>query len=335
MMTSDQPLVSVLTPVYNGEKYLAECIDSVLAQTYRNWEYIIVNNCSTDRSLEIAHSYAKRDARIRIHENGEFVSAIENHNCAFRLMSRQSRYCKVVHADDWLFPECLTQMVAVAEAHPEVGVVGSYRLDGTRVNLDGLPYPSTVVPGRELCRASLFGDLYVFGSPTSSLLRSSEVRARGDFYDGGTFSLSADVAACYDVLQNADFGFVHQVLTYSRRHEESETSAGQGLNKWMVANLLILKKYGPAYLTREEYEKLFNVRMKRYYKFLSRHLLGAHDPRFWDYHKDCLIRLGTPLSKVKIFNALCLGMLDIGLAPLRALKRIFGLNAGFTAGVFK
>jgi glycosyltransferase involved in cell wall biosynthesis len=53
-MSLNGPLVSILTPVYNGEKYLAECIRSVLAQTYQNWEYTIVNNCSTDKTLEIA-----------------------------------------------------------------------------------------------------------------------------------------------------------------------------------------------------------------------------------------------------------------------------------------
>ena len=55
-----EPLVSVATPVYNGERHLAECIESVLAQTYQNWEYIIVNNCSTDRTREIAESYGRR-----------------------------------------------------------------------------------------------------------------------------------------------------------------------------------------------------------------------------------------------------------------------------------
>ncbi len=57
MNTSEQTLVSVVTPVYNGEDFLVECIESVLRQSYSNWEYIIVNNCSTDRTLEIALNY--------------------------------------------------------------------------------------------------------------------------------------------------------------------------------------------------------------------------------------------------------------------------------------
>src|SRR5262245_9335007 len=110
-----QPPVSVLTPVYNGENYLAECIESVLAQSYQNWEYIIVNNCSTDRSLEIAQSYAQKDARICIRNNRTLVGVSENHNIAVGQISPASKYCKVVHADDWLFPECIMEMVKVAE----------------------------------------------------------------------------------------------------------------------------------------------------------------------------------------------------------------------------
>src|SRR5919197_1394474 len=140
-----QPLVSVVTPVYNGEKYLAECIESVLVQTYQNWEYIIVNNCSTDRSLEIAQTYAQHDARIRIYNNREFVTVIQNHNIAFRQISPQSFCCKILHADDWLFPECIRLMVKVAKANPSVGIVGSYSLYDVRVECDRLPYPSTVV----------------------------------------------------------------------------------------------------------------------------------------------------------------------------------------------
>ena len=81
----------VVTPVYNGAAFLRNCIESVLKQTYENYEYIIVNNCSTDRTLDIALSYAQQDSRIRIHQNDTFVGVIENHNLAFSLISPLSK----------------------------------------------------------------------------------------------------------------------------------------------------------------------------------------------------------------------------------------------------
>src|SRR5262245_33269523 len=132
-MSARDPLVSVATPVYNGGKYLAECIESVLAQTYQNWDYVIVNNCSTDKTLDIAQTYARKDKRIRVVSNYQFVGVIENHNIAFQNISQESKYCKVVSADDWLNPECLNKMVELAEAHPSVGIVGSYQRTSTNI----------------------------------------------------------------------------------------------------------------------------------------------------------------------------------------------------------
>ena len=66
MDRASQPLVSIVTPVYNEAEYLAECIESVLAQSYQNWEYTIVDNCSKDGSAEIARHYAGKDRRIRL-----------------------------------------------------------------------------------------------------------------------------------------------------------------------------------------------------------------------------------------------------------------------------
>src|SRR5438874_9571643 len=63
------PLVSVVTPVYNGAKYLRECLESLVAQSYANWRCTLVNNCSTDDSLEIALHYASRDSRVTVHSN--------------------------------------------------------------------------------------------------------------------------------------------------------------------------------------------------------------------------------------------------------------------------
>src|SRR4051812_42714570 len=121
-MNQTAPLVSIVTPVYNGEVHIRECIESVLAQTYQNWDYSIINNCSTDRTLEIAQEYAARDPRIRIHNNENFVRVIQNHNIAFRNISPNSKYCKMVAADDWLFPECIERMVDLAEQHPSVAI---------------------------------------------------------------------------------------------------------------------------------------------------------------------------------------------------------------------
>lgn len=104
---SAHPFVSVVTPVYNGGKYISECIESVIDQTYTNWEYVILNNCSTDNTLEIAKKYARDDERIRIYNNDEFLKQIPNWNAALQKISGNSKYCKEVHADDWLVPECL------------------------------------------------------------------------------------------------------------------------------------------------------------------------------------------------------------------------------------
>src|ERR1051326_6867020 len=117
-MSTSEPVVSVVTPVYNCGPYIAECIESVLNQTHRNFEYLIVNNCSTDNTLEIIERYAKTDNRIRVRNNTEFLGVIGNHNNAFNQMSPDSKYCKVVSGDDWIFRDCLTQMVELAEAHP-------------------------------------------------------------------------------------------------------------------------------------------------------------------------------------------------------------------------
>src|SRR5262249_48297057 len=117
-MYTPDPFVSIVTPVYNEAEYLPECIDSVLSQTYSNWEYTIVDNCSTDGSLDIAQKYATRDRRIRVIANERFVSAIENHNLAFRSISAASKYCKLLSGDDWMYPEFLARSIELAERYP-------------------------------------------------------------------------------------------------------------------------------------------------------------------------------------------------------------------------
>jgi glycosyltransferase involved in cell wall biosynthesis len=320
IQTNSPPLVSVVTPVYNGGKYLAECIKSVLSQTYTNWEYIIVNNRSTDNTLEIAEQFRQQDKRISIYTNQEFVSVYQNHHIAFSQVAVNSKYCKVLHADDCLFQDCITQMVNVAESHPSVGIVGAYRLFGTRVTLDGLPYPSTIVPGSEVSRLTLLGGFYVFGSPTSLLIRSDIIRNREAFYDEPHFPWHADREVCFQILQNWDFGFVHQVLTYSRLHDESRKPLSVALGTSIAENLMMLKKYGPLYLTPKEYEQYLKRHLKAYYFFLGRSLLQGRDKQFWDYHRKTLQNLGCHHCSLKPLEGLFLKAIDVCLYPFKCIR---------------
>jgi glycosyltransferase involved in cell wall biosynthesis len=294
----EQPLVSVVTPVYNGAAYLTECIESVLEQTYENWEYVIVDNCSTDGTLEIARNYEARDPRIRVVPSGVFVDLVASGNRSLREISRESKYTKVLHADDWLFPECLARMVELAERNPTVGVVSAYRLEETRVTLTGLPYSISVLPGREICRSTLLGGPHphLFGSPTSLLIRSDLVRARDPFYDphydvSEEYPFTEDLAVCCEILRQSDLGFVHQVLTFTRRDGRSPFSAFGRLGAKLPEHINLISKYGPVYLTKAEYQRIITVYLVRYGLFLLKSLPRLANPELRAYHRPATLRI--------------------------------------------
>lgn len=313
-----EPFVTVLTPVYNGEKYLAECIESVLAQTYSNWEYYVLNNRSTDRTLEIAESYAAKDARVRVVTTDRFLPIMENHNTAFRLMSRESKYCKMVHAPDWLFPECIKKMVELAEAHPNVGIVGAYSLKDHTVICNGLPYPSPVTNGKELGRRTLLGGPNPFGTPTTVLFAADVVRSRPEFYNEASFH--ADAEACFDVLRDRDFGFVHQVLTYSRVFPENASRFDEIC--MFLPEIEILFKYGRNYLSPEEFSRETKRMWGHYYTFLGTKVFRNRKREFWPYHQETLKRLGFSLSRGQIAKAVLVKILDLALNPLSTCIRV-------------
>lgn len=286
-MTGSAPLVSVVTPVYNGARYIVQCVESVLAQTYENFEYIVVDNCSSDATPDIVQRYADRDSRVRLERAPEFVSQRENANRALRLISAESAYTKEIHADDWLHPNCIEEMVAVARPHPNVGLVGAYRLLGSTVDLDSLPVELTVVPGRDVCRAHLLGRPwgYLFGSPSSVLYRSDLVRARSEFYKP-TSGLVVDQEACLHVLSRSDFGFVHQVLTYTRRHPEAASSYLNRLCAKPAGQLELLIEYGPQHLTNTEYRRRVAAWTFLYLWALMRHAGRARSRDFRAFHSS-------------------------------------------------
>lgn len=120
----DGPLLSIGLPVYNGERYLAEAMDALLGQTLTDFELIISDNASTDRTPEICHSYCDRDSRIRYYRQSENIGAAPNHNFVFE-MSR-GRYFKWASHDDLYSPTLLEKCVAALERDPEIVLAHSF-----------------------------------------------------------------------------------------------------------------------------------------------------------------------------------------------------------------
>jgi glycosyltransferase involved in cell wall biosynthesis len=327
MNTAQQPLVSVVTPVYNEEEYLAECIESVLAQTYQNWDYTIIDNCSTDRSLEIAHRYAAKDTRIRIHDNKHFLEMLPNHNVAVRQVSPASKYCKVVLGDDRIFPRCLERMVAVAEEYPSVGVVCAYELCGQQVRITGLPSEQNLVAGHEACSDFLLDKLLLFGSQNSVLYRADLVRNRDPFYV--ETNMYADFEACFALLRSSDLGFVHDVLTYSRPRARSVGAISADIGANYGSMLDILFTYGRECLTTEEFEECLGAQLSRYYRFLGRRLWVERDHGFWSYHKATFAKAGIHFSRARLAKTavgqLCGTVLDPK-STAESVRRLFSLR---------
>jgi len=108
-----KPLVSVIMPAYNAEKYIAEAIESVVAQSYENWELIVIDDCSADNTAEIARSFAEKDGRIRLIKNNKNIGAAETRNKGLDLA--KGEYIALLDSDDVWLPEKTEKQLELAE----------------------------------------------------------------------------------------------------------------------------------------------------------------------------------------------------------------------------
>ncbi len=121
-----KPLVSIVTPVYNADKYLRESIDSILGQTFGDWEMILVDDKSKDHSREIEEEYAAKDSRIQIIALDQNQGAIRARNTGIKAAS--GTYYAVQDSDDISLPDRLEAQVSFMKSHPDFAVVGGNSL---------------------------------------------------------------------------------------------------------------------------------------------------------------------------------------------------------------
>ena len=234
------------------------------------------------------------------------------------MLRSESVYCKILHADDLLLPTCLQKMVAVAEAHPSVGLVGSYSYWGNAIVGEGLPRDRTFFSGAEVACRSLRQEVNPFWSPSCHLHKTAAVREREFFYD--EHNLHADVQSSYEILENWDFGFVHETLTSIRSHDDSRTSVlANPLKKTLATNMDLLVTYGPRFLSEEAFDAQVAAQLDHYYGKLAVSVFEWQPPRFWAFHRSSLRAVGYPLSFIRLLRY---AGREFGNAPWRNFRRM-------------
>lgn len=157
--TVSNELVSVIMPVFNSSRFLREAIESVLAQTYTNWELLVVDDASTDNSIEIANKYANADSRIRILHNYNHIkmpSAPRN----VGVQAAKGRFIAFLDSDDIWFPQKLEQQLPLFNDNRTAIVFSNYeKIDENSMRADRVVTAPTQTTYKSLLKGNVIGNL--------------------------------------------------------------------------------------------------------------------------------------------------------------------------------
>jgi len=212
MNDSITPLVSVLMTAYNREKYIGEAIESVLASNFRDFELIIVDDCSSDNTVAIAKDFEKLDKRIKVYVNEKNLSQFVNRNRAAALST--GKYIKYLDSDDIMYPNCLTISFEAMEAYPDAAVGAEHKSFAAKLPICYLPHESYV-------NHYFKNNPLLFTGPTDCIFR------RDIFMSFGGFDESIGILS--DTLLMLKLANVYKVvgyetnLTYYRMHDNQVT----------------------------------------------------------------------------------------------------------------
>jgi len=219
MTDNRKPAVSVVMPVYNTEKYLAEAIESILAQTFTDFELIIVDDASQDGSAAISRSFAERDSRIRVIELAENGGHGAARNVGLAAASGEYFACQ--DSDDISLPQRFQKQVKLLQARPEVGAVGVY----TRlVSEDMQPIYERKPPVRhaEIMLDHFLGFLSAPFTHATLMMRRNLVMEVNGFDE--TVRISPDCALLTKLLGRAKFANIAEFLYLYRQHTSQITA---------------------------------------------------------------------------------------------------------------
>jgi len=236
------PRISILIPVYNSERYLAECLDSILAQDFDNFEILISDDGSKDNSLELIKTYAAKDTRIRWWQNPRNLGLTSNHNAC--LKEARGEFIKFLHQDDkFLHPSALGQMATVLEKNPAVTLVAtaSHLIDenGKVLAVRNHFAPGGIFDGKKVIVRCLEANKNLVGEPTVVMFRRSQ-SVRG--FDE-RFRQILDMEFSFHLLEQGQFYFLPEPLIAYRVHAQQATKSNQQSGTGAEDHLLMFLDY--------------------------------------------------------------------------------------------
>ena len=219
------PIVSVCIPAYNNENYIMDTVNSVLGQTFTDFELVVIDDCSKDGTVALIESIT--DSRVRLVRNENNLGMAGNWNRCIE--EAKAPLVKILCADDLLYPDSLKKEVEALMEHPEVNLVCS---DTVLVNMNGDPvgafkrWPKRgCVDGRRLAKVSLLFNNF-FGAPCNNLFRREAGVAIEGFDEAFPYILDFDFwirLAC-----TGEVFIIHEALNGFRLRNDSNTGKAMG-----------------------------------------------------------------------------------------------------------
>jgi len=285
MGNSSQPLVSIIVPIYNVEEYLVECLDSIINQTLTDIEIILVNDGSTDSSLEIIQQYAERDERIIVIDK---PNKGYGHSMNVGMKKASGKYIGIVESDDWIAPKMFETLYKMSErynldvARSEFFSLDATSLKNTKHYTYWVPHDRTICPLREQSvfkqQPSIWANLYL-----RSFLEDNKINlleTPGASYQDTSFSFK--VYACANRFRMTSEAFYHYRVG-------GNSSSFQNKSKIYC----VCDEYGEIWKFIKEnhlYDPLFNTTTKIQfdsYKWNYLRLINPYrDQFFTEWHKE-------------------------------------------------
>ena len=289
-MADKVPFLSVLMTAYNRDKYIAEAIESVLSSSYKNFELIILDDCSTDKTFATASFYLSKDKRIKLYRNDYNLGQFANRNKAIILA--KGIYVKFVDSDDKIMPNGLELMVKAMEAYPDAGI----GVPAKHSYEDNLP---TVMNPHESVLQHYLGNNHLCHGPTGVIFKKEILMKAGLFEE--LYGILADTLLNIKIASISPTVLFEKNLFFWRMHDDQVT-VEQKDNVRMIRERFIILKAVMCYKFLPLNKNETDLILSNFIKINTMHFIRyAYRGRFKDAFQ---IKKDTGLSAIKLVSAI-------------------------------